>query len=111
MRFFRRLVPPVIDAQHLADQREWSEQTFGPGQRTLGVVNHIRSELDEIEADPTDLTEWADVIILGFDGAWRAGWEPQEIIDEIKAKMARNKLREWPDWRTVPDDKPIEHVR
>jgi hypothetical protein len=54
-------------------QREWSEATFGPGVRTLGVTNHIRKELEEIEKDPHDLNEWTDVIILAFDGAWRSG--------------------------------------
>jgi hypothetical protein len=103
--------PAVIDAAHLTRQREWSEITFGPGARTLGVLNHIRSELDEIEADPTDLEEWVDVVILAFDGAWRAGWEPQEIIDAIVAKQSKNEARTWPDWRTMSQDQAIEHDR
>ena len=101
----------VIDAAHLANQREWSERTFGPGARTAGVLDHIRKELAEIEADPTDLGEWVDVIILAFDGAWRAGWMPQHIIDAIKAKQARNEARVWPDWRTAPLNQAIEHDR
>ena len=101
----------IIDAAHLAHQREWSERTFGPGTRTLGVLDHIRKELAEIEADPTDLAEWVDVIILAFDGAWRAGWEPQQIIDAIKAKQAKNEARTWPDWRTMSEDAAIEHDR
>lgn len=99
-----------IDAAHLANQRRWSENTFGPGNRTLGVIDHIRKELDEIEADPLDVFEWVDVIILAFDGAWRAGWEPQQIIDAIREKQARNEARMWPDWRTAPADKAIEHI-
>lgn len=101
----------VIDADHLAHQREWSRATFGPGRRTLGVLDHIRKELAEIEADPTDLNEWVDVIILAFDGAWRAGWKPQEIIDAIATKQAKNEARTWPDWRTMPKDAAIEHDR
>jgi hypothetical protein len=101
----------TIDAKHLAHQREWSEATFGPGTRLLGVLDHIRKELKEIEDDPTDLGEWVDVIILAFDGAWRAGWEPQQIIDAIKAKQARNEARTWPDWRTASSDRAIEHIR
>jgi hypothetical protein len=101
----------VIDAAHLAHQREWSSETFGPGARTLGVTDHIRKELVEIEADPADLGEWVDVIILAFDGAWRAGWEPQQIIDAVKAKQARNEARIWPDWRTMSEDHAIEHDR
>lgn len=100
-----------INADHLARQREWSRATFGPGSRLLGVLDHIRKELTEIEAAPDDVTEWVDVIILAFDGAWRAGWEPQQIIDAIMAKQARNEAREWPDWRTMSEDQAIEHVR
>lgn len=100
----------VIDAAHLARQREWSKATFGPGDRLLGVLDHIRKELKEIEDDPADLGEWVDVVILAFDGAWRAGWEPQQIIDAIKAKQARNEAREWPDWRTASADRAIEHT-
>lgn len=36
---------------------------------------------------------------LGCDGA------------PIEEKFAKLKQREWPDWRTVPADQPIEHVR
>lgn len=105
------LRPRVIDAAHLARQRQFSETTFGPGARTEGVIDHIRKELREISADPSDLTEWVDVVILAFDGAWRAGWQPQQIIDEIIAKQERNEARAWPDWRTADPNKAIEHVR
>jgi hypothetical protein len=101
---------PSIDAAHIAHQREWSTETFGPGLR-LGVIDHIRKELIEVEAAPADLGEWVDVIILGLDGAWRAGHEPQAIIDAIKAKQARNEARTWPDWRTADRDMAIEHDR
>ena len=106
-----RFSPATIDARHLAHQREWSLATFGPGTRLHGVLDHITKELDEIRADPTDVGEWVDVIILAFDGAWRAGWEPQEILDAIKAKQARNEARTWPDWRTASPDRAIEHDR
>lgn len=96
---------------HLARQREWSGNTFGPGPRTAGVIDHIRKELREIEADPSDITEWIDVVILALDGAWRAGYQPQEIIDAMVAKQTRNEGRNWPDWRTMSPDKAIEHDR
>ena len=71
---------------HIRRQREFSLRTFGPGPRSIGVVAHIRKELREVEADPTDLSEWVDVILLALDGAWRAGHGPDP-------------------------DGPIEHVR
>lgn len=98
-------------AAHLAHQAKWSESTFGPGARTAGVCDHIRKELLEIEADPLDLKEWVDVVILALDGAWRCGGSPQQIIDGIVAKQAKNEGRNWPDWRTADPTKAIEHLR
>lgn len=103
--------PAVIDAAHLLRQREWSLATFGPGPRLHGLLDHIRKELLEIEADPTDISEWVDVVILALDGAWRAGAAPQQIIDAIVAKQAKNESRRWPDWREMPPDVAIEHER
>lgn len=105
------MTPHAIDAAHIERQRQWSRETFGPGPRTAGVLDHIRKELAEVEQDPTDVSEWADVVILALDGAWRAGHEPQQIVDAIVAKQERNEAREWPDWRTAEDGKAIEHVR
>lgn len=96
---------------HLERQRSFSLKTFGPGTRAAGVVDHIRKELREIEADPTDVEEWIDVIILAFDGAWRAGYEPPRIVEAILAKQAKNEARRWPDWRHADPDKAIEHDR
>lgn len=97
--------------QHLHRQRRFSAATFGPGARTKGVVDHLRRELDEVLAAPTDLSEWVDLILLSFDGAWRAGHEPEAIAQAIAAKQAKNEARTWPDWRTADPDRAIEHVR
>jgi hypothetical protein len=96
---------------HLQRQRDWSCKTFGPGARTAGVIDHIRKELREIEADPADVSEWIDVAILALDGAWRAGSSPDDIIGALVAKQTKNETRVWPDWLTMPADKAIEHDR
>lgn len=118
MALLRPAAPVTAQAQpafnvlaHLQRQRQWSERTFGPGLRTAGVCDHIRKELREIEADPIDLREWVDVVILALDGAWRTGATPQQIIDAIVAKQVKNEGRVWPDWRTVDPNKAIEHDR
>jgi hypothetical protein len=106
------ILSPVFDlAEHLRRQRNFSKKTFGPGARTDGVLDHIRKELCEIEADPSDIEEWVDVIILAFDGAWRAGWEPEDIVNAIVAKQTKNEARKWPDWRTANPGKAIEHIK
>ncbi len=97
--------------EHLYRQRTFSEQTFGPGARTKGVIDHIRKELIEIEAAPRDLKEWTDVILLALDGAWRAGHSPEAIAAGILMIQTRNERRTWPDWRTADPDKAIEHDR
>lgn len=96
---------------HLHRQREFSEHTFGPGTLTARVIDHIRKELNEIDAKPDDVSEWVDVILLALDGAWRAGFSPEQIAQAITAKQERNELRKWPDWRTAEPGKAIEHVR
>jgi hypothetical protein len=98
-------------AAHLARQAAWSKKTFGPGARTAGVCDHIRKELLEVEADPLDLKEWVDVVILALDGAWRCGGTPEQIIAGIVAKQTKNEGRNWPDWRTADPTKAIEHER
>ena len=96
---------------HLRRAAEFSARAFGPFTRKHGVVAHIRKELVEIEADPTDLREWVDVVILGFDGALRTGASPEQIADALFDKQVKNERREWPDWRLAADGQPIEHTR
>lgn len=96
---------------HLERQYAFSRKTFGPGERTNGVLQHIRKELDEIESDPDDLIEWIDLILLSCDGALRRGFTPEQICEALRSKLDTNMQREWPDWRTQPKDQPIEHVR
>lgn len=96
---------------HLHRQMAWSKKTFGPGDRTAGIVDHIRKELAEIEVDPSDTSEWIDLVILAFDGAWRNGASPSDIVAALEAKQSKNEIRRWPDWRTVDVGKAIEHIR
>lgn len=92
-------------------QRQWSRTTFGPGRRTLGIIKHIQKELQEIEADPTDVEEWVDVMILAMDGAWRSGACPEQIVHTLREKQSKNRKRQWPDWRTFSENDPSEHVK
>ena len=94
---------------YLATQQRWSTETFGPGARTAGIVKHIQKELLEIQADPSDVREWIDVVILALDGAWRAGYTPEEVVAALVKKLGVNLEREWP----APglEDEAIEHIR
>ena len=108
--------------QHLLRQMAFSHATFGPGERSQGVIDHIRNELLEVEASHGDAAEWVDVVILALDGLTRRltyacgdRRNPEYVVNEavamIVGKQTRNESREWPDWRTADPNKAIEHVR
>lgn len=102
----------VMDlVKHLERQHEWSQRTFGPGDRTKALCEHIRRELNEIEQDTESLIEWIDVVILAFEGALRIGWSPEVVAECLNKKQLKNERRKWPDWRSADPGKPIEHMR
>jgi len=90
-------------------QRDWSKVVFGEGRRTLGITSHIQLELQEILADPDDVREWIDVIILALDGYWRHGGRIEDLADMLEAKQRVNFERAWPP--VQPEDHPTEHLR
>ena len=73
----------------------WSRGTFGEKYSHKRICNHIRMELEEIEASPRDLTEWVDVMFLAIDGAWRAGYTKEQIEDAMHMKQRINRERKW----------------
>ena len=95
--------------EYIQDQICWSLETFGCGPRDESLCNHIRKEVEEIEAHPRDLEEWIDVIILALDGAWRAGYRPEQIAAMLETKQQKNFTRVF----ITPDDptQPCEHDR
>lgn len=100
---------PTFLAEYVAHQRAWSERTFGPGARIVGITAHIEKECAEVRANPADLTEWIDILILALDGYWRAGGDPSELEWRLKAKQEVNFRRVWP--AGVPEDRPVEHIK
>ena len=110
---------------HLLRQMAFSHATFGPGQRTEGVIDHIKKELDEVlSAGKDDQTEeWVDVVILALDGLTRnvayftddQRTNPQIVIEVVCSaiieKQCKNESRRWPDWRTTDPNKAIEHEK
>lgn len=95
--------------RYIDRQKRWSEKTFGPGMRTKGITAHIRKELEEIEAEPDDVVEFVDVIILALDGAWRAGYSAAEIVAALQSKQEINFARDWPE--PGPEDRPNFHIK
>ena len=97
--------------KHLKRQQDFTVKTFGPGERTTGILKHIEDELKEVAQAPNDISEWIDIVILAFDGAMRVGFTPQQLENALEAKQTKNEGRTWPDWRDVPHGEPIQHVK
>ena len=93
-----------------ADQSAWSQATFGSDieRGPLGALKHLEKEAREAQADPTDVMEYADCLILLLDASRRAGMSPLDLIQYAQKKMAVNRGRQWP---TPTADQPVEHVR
>ena len=106
---------------HLKRQIAWSRGTFGPGQHTGRVIDHIKKELDEVAnaGGGEHPFEWADVAILALDGLTRSliaqgndtDDAAERAVQHIITKQNINERRDWPDWRTADPDKAIEHDR
>jgi Protein of unknown function (DUF550) len=96
---------------YIERQREFSQKAFGPGTRLHGVLDHMAKEMIEVVDSPQDPFEWADLIILAIDGAWRQGITPEDLASALSVKQEINRDRKWPDWRTAPPGKAIEHER
>lgn len=92
-------------------QKEFSIRAFGAGERTEGIMKHIEKEIAEVRANPKDLTEYIDIIILAMDAAWRQGYSPQEIEEALFAKQQENMEREWPPIDESKQDQAVEHIR
>lgn len=104
----------------------WSARTFGPPnlRGPVGPLKHLEKEVKEALKEAKAATDleagWSmaklheeiiDCLFLTMDAARRAGMEYDEFIALAWKKLAKNRKRKWPDWRTAPPDTPIEHDR
>ncbi|TSD89160.1 DUF550 domain-containing protein [Mycobacterium sp. KBS0706] len=89
----------------------WQAETFGPRQTVAGVVDHIRRELIEVEANPADPMEPIDLLNLAVSLLRLAGATPDQICQLWRLKFGMLQARTWPDWRTADSDRAIEHDR
>lgn len=88
----------------LPEIQRWQLGVF-PHATTASVMAHLRREMAELEAAPTDLEEMADMVHLLCALAQAAGGDLEEAT---RAKFALNQARQWqePDAEGV-----VEHVR
>ena len=108
---------------------EWSDNTFGKGERTTSIIHHLNKEVPElIEALETYqksktitmtsedankvlkdvLEEYADCMMLLLDSAHHFGLSAERLLYISKEKLEVNKKRKW----GKPDDNGVvEHIR
>lgn len=110
--------------QHLARQMVFSRATFGHGARTEGILDHLTKEMVEVRdsvGTPKHIGECVDMVILSLDLLTRAIWAgsnyeltanavANQSCHEILNKQQKNERRDWPDWRSAPEGKAIEHI-
>ena len=83
---------------------QWQAETF-PQATKESVLTHLLREVKELEKDPSDKMEMADVFFLLLALANQYGYDLKEIVAE---KLEINLGREWAE----PDqDGVVEHVR
>lgn len=92
------------------ERAEWSEATFGPRHERgpIGPLMHLKKEIDEVLANPGDITEYVDCIFLIEDAAYRAGFSYYELMEALFEKLEINKKRKW---GPRSEDGVVEHVK
>lgn len=86
---------PIVLWNQISD---WSQRTFGIDSERgpVGVLKHLKKEADEAIADPKDLKEYADCLILILDASRRAGFEMEQLFEAALEKIELNKIRTYP---------------
>ena len=104
---FRHAQPAPDREQIRNEHAEWSQSTFG-NVGPIGPLKHLSKEALEAAADPSDLSEWADMQFLLWDAQRRAGITDEQITQAMIEKLAVNKQREWPEPK---DGEPRLHIK
>lgn len=103
-----RHAQPAPDREQIRNEHaEWSQSTFG-NVGPIGPLKHLSKEALEAAADPSDLSEWADMQFLLWDAQRRAGITDEQITQAMIEKLAVNKQREWP---APKDGEPRLHFK
>jgi hypothetical protein len=111
------------------DIAEWSDKTFGEGQRNPAIVHHLSKEvpelikaIEEFQVNNTIQTpykeannmlksvweEYSDCFMLLLDSAHHFGLSADRLLHITRKKLEVNKTRKWgkPDCNGV-----VEHIR
>lgn len=82
--------------------KQWESETF-PKSTLHSRMEHLRDETFEVEDNPKDIYEWADVLMLYFQGLTEQGYTLDDVYDACIKKFEILKNREW----DKPDEKGV----
>lgn len=102
----RKLIYVDAFVQMLREIGIWAAATF-PGESMDEKLTHLCEEIEEARADPANVEEWADAVILVFDAARAAGHTPDQIVLGVRRKFFKNQNRTW----ERRDDGVYRHVK
>jgi hypothetical protein len=85
---------------------KWTSVQF-PSRTTSSILNHLKKEIEEIRAEPSDVLEYADVLMLLSDAASYNEISMSEVFKKAFEKLETNKARVWGE---VNDEGFVEHV-
>jgi hypothetical protein len=95
----------------LRRQKDFSEKTFGYGDRSSSISAHICKELEEVKEN-NNIEEWIDIVIMALDQCWRiSGGDIDRVVKALHEKQQVNIKRKWQDWKTIAPGLPVEHIR
>ncbi len=97
----------VLDQGTFLKFVNWADYKF-PQRTNHSILTHMRRELDELEKNPNDPEEWADVALLLFHGLHERGFDMYDLETAMEFKFIKNKHRKW----GTPDEHGVvEHER
>jgi hypothetical protein len=74
---------------------EWSDSVFGEARGPEGALHHLELEIQELNAEPYQIEEYADCLMLLFDAARMAGFGLEDLEIALQMKLEKNKRRKW----------------
>lgn len=77
----------------------------------LFLVGRLRARVQELSKDPRSLGLIASALVLSAAIACQTGHSLKALLEMLFKKQAKNIARKWPDWRTAPKGKAIEHIK
>jgi hypothetical protein len=86
---------PRDPLQELQDRVLAFQHERFPTQTVDSKLHHLGRELKELQDNPADLHEWADVVILLLGAAGCRGLMADDLIQSAHDKMDINEKRQW----------------